>query len=127
MNIDAFVTGWLEAWNAHDVDAVLAHFHDDVLFSSPVAAALLPESSGVVAGKPALRAYWTAALDKVPDLHFTLERVFQGVNIVVIQYRNQKNVVVNEVLVFEGDKVREGFGTYPSNVADPAGITTKAD
>jgi ketosteroid isomerase-like protein len=29
---------WVRAWNAHDIEAVLDHFHDDVVFTSPVAA-----------------------------------------------------------------------------------------
>lgn len=38
-----FAEDWLAAWNRHDVDAVLAHFHDDVVFTSPVAARVVPE------------------------------------------------------------------------------------
>jgi hypothetical protein len=30
---DSFTEDWVTAWNRHDVDAVLAHFHDDA--SSP--------------------------------------------------------------------------------------------
>ena len=52
---------WVRAWNAHDIEAVLDHFHDDVLFTSPVAARVLPETGGVVRGKDALRHYWTTA------------------------------------------------------------------
>jgi ketosteroid isomerase-like protein len=51
----AFSRQWVAAWNAHDVEAVLEHFHDDVVFTSPVAAKLLPNTHGVVRGKPALR------------------------------------------------------------------------
>ena len=50
-----FADEWVRAWNSHDVEAVLAHFHDDVVFTSPVAARVLPESMGVVRGKSALR------------------------------------------------------------------------
>ncbi len=59
-----FADDWVRAWNAHDVEAVLAHFHDDVLFTSPVAARVLPETGGGVVrgGKDALRRYWTTAL-----------------------------------------------------------------
>jgi ketosteroid isomerase-like protein len=46
----AFGNEWMRAWNAHDVEAVLAHFHDDVVFSSPVAARLLPETGGAWQG-----------------------------------------------------------------------------
>ena len=110
---------WVEAWNAHDVEAVLEHFHDDVVFTSPVAAKLLPDTHGVVRGKPALRHYWTQALARVPDLRFTVEGVYQGVDTVVIAYRNQDGVLVSEVLKFDGDLVIEGHGTY--NVEDPSG------
>lgn len=41
-----FADGWVRAWNAHDVEAVLVHFHDDVVFTSPVAARVLPGSNG---------------------------------------------------------------------------------
>ena len=56
-----FSRQWVQAWNAHDVAAVLAHFHDDVLFTSPVAAEMYPETSGVIRGKAALRRYWTGS------------------------------------------------------------------
>lgn len=121
MDLSKFVGEWLEAWNAHDVESVLAHFHDDIRFASPIAAAMIPGSSGVISGKAALREYWTIALKRVPDLRFTIENVFQGVGIVVIEYRNQKGVLVSEVLIFDGEKVIAGYGTYPPSVDNPAG------
>jgi hypothetical protein len=45
-----FADDWVRAWNEHDVEAVLVHFHDDVVFSSPVAARMFPETGGVVRG-----------------------------------------------------------------------------
>ena len=108
----AFSQQWVAAWNAHDVEAVLEHFHDDVIFSSPVAAKLLPETHGVVRGKPALRHYWTVALAHVPDLRFTVEDVYQGIDTVVIAYRNQDDGLVSEVLRFNDGLVVEGHGTY---------------
>ena len=66
----AFADDWVRAWNGHDVEAVLAHFHDDVVFTSPVAARVLPETGGVVRGKAALRDYWVTALGMLPGLHF---------------------------------------------------------
>ena len=117
----AFAAQWRAAWNAHDLDAVLAHFHDDVVFTSPVAASLLPETGGVIRGKAALRAYWQEGLRRIPDLHFTIEAVFSSVNTLVIQYINQKGVSVSEVLVFDAGLVREGHGTYPTDIDNPAG------
>ena len=115
MTFDArtFAAAWEQAWNRHDVEAVLAEFHDDVVFTSPVAARVVPESGGVVRGKAALRDYWTAALAHVPDLAFTVDGVFAGIDTVVIAYRNQAGGRVCEVLrVDAGGLVIEGHGTY---------------
>jgi hypothetical protein len=108
----AFAAAWVAAWNAHDLDAVLAFFHDDVVFSSPVAARLLPETGGVVHGKDELRRYWSEGLRRIPDLHFTVERVFGGVDALVIEYRNQNGGLVDEVLVLADGLVVRGHGTY---------------
>ena len=117
---EAFSAAWVEAWNRHDVDAVLEYFHDDVLFTSPVAARIMPETAGVLHGKAAVREYWVKALTLVPDLHFTVEAVHEGIAALVITYRNQRGVLVNEVLHFSGRRVKEGHVTYPAGVAFPA-------
>lgn len=109
---DAFVDEWVTAWNRHDVDAVLTHFDDDVVFSSPVAARVIPDSNGVVHGKAALREYWCAALETVPDLHFEIVGVYRGESVLVINYRNESGGLVSEVLEFDGALVRRGHGTY---------------
>lgn len=111
---EAFSRQGVQAWNRHDVESVLEHFHEDVLFTSPVAIQIRPTSAGVLRGKEALRAYWTDALCLIPDLRFEVEAVHTGVGALVIRYRNQKGVSVNEVLLFRSGKVREGYGTYPS-------------
>jgi ketosteroid isomerase-like protein len=107
-----FAEEWAAAWNRGDVEAVLAHFHDDVVFTSPVAAELVPDSGGVVHGKAALREYWRAALKLMPDLHFDIVGVYRGESVLVINYRNQRGALVNEVLEFDGARVRRGHGTY---------------
>jgi ketosteroid isomerase-like protein len=91
-----YVEQWVQAWNAHDIDAVLSHFHDDVVFTSPVAARLLPETGGVVRGKPALRDYWMTALKSLPDLHFDVVGLYRGESTLVINYRNERGGLVNE-------------------------------
>lgn len=80
-----FSQSWVDAWNAHDIEAVLEHFRDDVAFTSPVAARVLPETGGVVAGKDALRHYWTSALKSLPDLHFEIVGVYRGESTLVNQ------------------------------------------
>jgi ketosteroid isomerase-like protein len=109
----SYADEWVRAWNAHDIEAVLDHFTDDVVFTSPVAARVVPEGGGVVRGKAALRDYWTAALSQQANLRFELIAVYSGESTLVINYRNHRGQLVNEVLTFGGDGlVREGHGTY---------------
>lgn len=115
MDIDAatFSQQWARAWNSRDLDAVLTHFHDDVAFTSPVAAQMYPETAGVIHGKTELRRYWTGALARQPDLRFVIEDVYRGIDTIVINYRNQTGGLVNEVLRFTGDGlVIEGHATH---------------
>lgn len=55
---DALAQEWIEAWNRHDIDAVLTHYSDDVIFTSPFAIEFAGKEDGTVHGKKELRAYW---------------------------------------------------------------------
>jgi ketosteroid isomerase-like protein len=68
-----FAERWADSWNRRDLESVLEHFADDVVFISPTALALLGD--GTVRGKAALRAYWAAALSRIASLHFAVDRV----------------------------------------------------
>ena len=68
-----FAVRWDEAWNRRDIEQVLAHFHDDVVFTSPTALAVM--GTPTVRGKESLRAYWTTALSRLTSLRFTVDRV----------------------------------------------------
>jgi ketosteroid isomerase-like protein len=107
-----FAASWEQAWNAHDLDAMLAHFAQDVVFSSPVAVRIVPRSDGVLHGREALRAYWAEGLRLIPDLHFVVLDVFAGIDVLVLAYQNQLGNRVCEVLKFDGELVVEGHGTY---------------
>jgi ketosteroid isomerase-like protein len=108
----AFAERWVQAWNDHDVEAVLAHFADDAVFTSPVATRIFPDSGGVVRGKDALRQYWTAGVQGNPALRFELLGVYAGVDTLVIRFRNEQGADRLEVLTFDGDLVRTGHGTF---------------
>jgi ketosteroid isomerase-like protein len=69
----AYARRWTEDWNRRDLEAVLAHFEDDVVFTSPKALEVI--GAPTVRGKAALREYWRAALGRIETLRFTLERV----------------------------------------------------
>jgi ketosteroid isomerase-like protein len=118
-----FSRRWETAWNAHDLDQLLSHFSDEVVFTSPIAVKLVAGSDGVLRGKDALRSYWSHALELIPDLHFTVEAAYAGLDVVVINYRNQRGNLVSEVLRFDGETVVEGHATYfLEALADPGAV-----
>jgi hypothetical protein len=107
-----FADRWIALWNSRDLDGVLALFADHVVFSSPTAARLSHGSDGVVRGKDALRAYWAHALSRNPELHFHLLGAYAGINTLVINYRHQTGVDANEVLIFDGPLIVQGYATH---------------
>jgi ketosteroid isomerase-like protein len=116
-----FARDWVAGWNAHDLDRILAHYADDVVFTSPVAARLLPHTNGVVRGKAALRQYWAEGLRRIDGLHFEVIGVYAALDGLVINYRNQAGDLVNEVLLLRDGLVVSGFGAYaPPSPASPA-------
>jgi ketosteroid isomerase-like protein len=69
----AFADEWAAAWNELAVERVLAHFDENVSFTSPTALAVVGEPT--VPGKQALREYWNKAVARIGSLRFTVDRV----------------------------------------------------
>ncbi|WP_088889093.1 nuclear transport factor 2 family protein [Leptolyngbya ohadii] len=89
---------WINAWNSHDLDAILDHYAEDVILVSPIAAKLLNDPSGTVRGKAALRDYFSKGLEVYPNLKFELIDVMWGVQSVVFYYLNQNKIQAGEVV-----------------------------
>ena len=100
---EGFAAAWIAAWNAHDLDAILAHYTDDVVFHSPRIAVVTGEAVAFVAGKDVLARYWSQALAQAPDLHFTLVRVYVGSDGLAIAYRNHRGEDAVETFVLAPD------------------------
>ncbi len=71
INNEAIATQWFDAFNAHDLEGLLALYHDNAEHFSPKLKVRLPETQGLVRGKAALRAWWKDALERLPTLHYT--------------------------------------------------------
>jgi hypothetical protein len=97
-DVNAFAQHWLAAWNAHDLDQIMAHYDDQVELSSPTAAQLLNRPGGQVVGKADLRLYFQKGLAAFPELHFTLKEVLWGMQSVVLYYENQRGTHTAEYM-----------------------------
>ena len=107
-----FAKDWVRGWNAHDLDAILAHYADGVVLTSPVAARLLNDPSGNVRGKAALRAYFSKGLEAFPNLKFELVDVMWGLASVVLYYTNQRGTKTGEFMEIENGKVVRVVANY---------------
>jgi hypothetical protein len=112
-NVDAarFAADWIEAWNSHDLDRIVSHYADNIVFLSPLAKQRMGQ--GRVVGVPALRAYWGNGLKAQPNLKFELIEVLTGYESLTIHYRNHRGQGVAETVEFGTDgKVVRSFACY---------------
>ncbi|AOJ72765.1 MULTISPECIES: nuclear transport factor 2 family protein [Burkholderia] len=108
-----FSREWIDAWNSHDLDRILSHYADDFDMSSPMIAQIAGEPSGRLRGKAAVRAYWSKALQMIPDLHFEWIATLAGVDSIAIHYRGAKGRLALEVFHFGADRrVVKAFAHY---------------
>lgn len=109
-----FANSWIAAWNAHDLDAVLHHYREDVEFSSPLIVKIASEPSGTLRGKPAVRAYWQKGLALIPNLHFELLHVLTGIAAITLVYRGHRGLVAESFWLDERGRVYRASACYES-------------
>lgn len=110
---ERFAADWVAAWNAHDLDRILAHYADDFEMTSPVIVQIAGEPSGTLRGKQAVGVYWRKALQLIPDLQFELISLLVGVGSVTLYYKGARGRLAAEVFHFGPDrKVVKAFAHY---------------
>ncbi len=66
----SIATQWFAAFNEHNLEQLLALYHDEAAHYSPKLKIRQPETNGFVKGKDALRAWWRDAFDRLPTLRY---------------------------------------------------------
>ena len=100
---EAFAAEWIECWNAHDLERILAHYTDDFEISSPLIIARGEDPSGTLRGKADVRRYWAGGLAAQSGLHFERIAVLLGVDSMSLLYRRHDDRRVVEVFFFGDD------------------------
>jgi hypothetical protein len=98
-----FAQEWLQAWNSHDLEAIMHHYADSIVFYSPLILKLNNDPSGRIQGKEELRKYFSKGLQAYPDLFFELYHVLEGVNSVVLYYKSVNNRLSAEMMVLNDE------------------------
>jgi hypothetical protein len=95
-----WATAECDAWNALDLDRIIARYADDVTLSSPAVVTRMDRPDGRLRGKAEVRAYFAIGL-RAPGLRFALLDVFSGVGALCMIFRRETGVVVCDVFEFD--------------------------
>lgn len=100
---------WFEAFNAHNIENLLALYADDAEHYSPKLKVHQPDTNGLIRGKAALRAWWTDAFERLPNLHYEVLKLTADEQQVFMEYirqtPNEADLRVGEVLVIINGKI----------------------
>lgn len=118
---ERFAKEWVAAWNAHDLERILAHYEDDFEMSSPVIVKLAGEPSGTLRGKSAVRDYWAKALAAAPHLRFELVSALAGVDSVTVCYRGHRGLAAEVFHFGATGRVSKAFAHYVEPQAEGRG------
>ena len=96
---------WIAAWNAHDLEAILAHYSDDVQFQADTVVTRWGKPDGMLRGKAELREHFRRGLEMAPQLRFDLEEVFNCPGGYAVLYRRENgNRVIDVVALDDGGR-----------------------
>ena len=99
---------WFEAFNAHDLEKLLALYSDDARHYSPKLKVRQPETNGYIVGKEALRQWWMDAFQRLPTLRYERTYWLADEEAVFMEYirhvEGEEDMIVGELL-----EVRDGL------------------
>jgi steroid delta-isomerase-like uncharacterized protein len=76
---EATIDRYADAWNRHDVDAILALHTEDAVFENHT-------SGGVAVGKAEIRKLLEGVFSTFPDLHFATRRAYFSEDVAVLEW-----------------------------------------
>ena len=98
MRIRSHADAWLAAWNAHDLDAVMACYAEDVDFAAPTVITRWDRDDGRLRGRAELRRHFEFGLELAPALTFTEEALLAGPAGYALLYRRENGNRVLDVV-----------------------------
>ena len=100
--IKAIAQHWFDAFNAHDLEKLLALYSDNAQHYSPKLKIRQPETNGLIKGKDALRLWWQDSFERLPSLRYEPTRFIADEANIFMEYirhvDGEDNIIVGEVL-----------------------------
>jgi limonene-1,2-epoxide hydrolase len=100
---------WLSAFNEHNLEKLLALYHEEAVHYSPKLKIRHPETEGLINGREALRAWWQEAFTRLPSLHYRMLTLTANEERVFMEYMREvtgeDDLRVGEVLEIRAGKI----------------------
>lgn len=100
---------WFAAFNAHDLEALLALYHDDAEHFSPKLKLRRPETAGWVRGKAEMRGWWADSFERLPSMRYTVLNLIADGATVFMEYMRhvdgEADLRVGEVLELRDGRI----------------------
>ena len=98
----AIAQQWFDAFNAHNLEQLLALYNDAAQHYSPKLKLRQPETQGLIKGKDALRKWWRDSFDRLPSLKYVPARFIADDANIFMEYTRyvdgEESMTVGEVL-----------------------------
>ena len=99
---EQIATSWFAAFNEHNLEKLLALYHDQAEHYSPKLKVRHPQTLGLIKGKNALRSWWKDAFDRFPTLEYKVLRLTPHQDRVFMEYmrhvQGEDDLLVGEML-----------------------------
>lgn len=97
-----FAATWIDAWNSHDLDRILALYSEDAVYSSSLVRSIGGGHSDSIRGHLALYTYFSAVLRKFPSLSVRLRAVYTGDEALILLCDSANELVEGEKIKLNG-------------------------
>jgi ketosteroid isomerase-like protein len=100
---------WFDAFNAHNLESLLALYDEEAIHFSPKLKIRQPETGGLVRGKAALREWWQDSFKRLPTLHYQPTSFTANEERVFMEYirtvEGEPEMLIAEVLEISHGKI----------------------
>jgi ketosteroid isomerase-like protein len=115
MSVREHVDGWLSAWNAHDIEAIVACYASDIEFVVSTAVQRWDRADGRLCGRDELRAHFSRGLELAPDLRFTEEALLVAPDGYALLYRRDNGNRALDAVELDADGLARRVHAYYEN------------
>jgi ketosteroid isomerase-like protein len=103
MNLKEIALDWIDAWNKKDIDRIMSHYSEDIIFFAPTVIKRWGIIDGRINGKEQLRKHFLKGFELAPNLHFEFIDLLTGVDGITIIYKRETGAMVADVIQLDNN------------------------